>query len=278
MRVEANAIIGDFEIYPFKITFHLYLYVARASVLDGVVEGLLGYAVDGLLDLRRGLRLVAESGLNLDLVACPQSRRLFLQRHHEPLGLQRLRPQLEDQGSHLSQAGLRQGEGVVEGFGRLIRIALHQGARRLGAQGYAVEGLGDGIVQLAGEALTLFESGLAAGLGEEASVLDRHGGLVGDGLKEDLLFLAGLPSGEVAEKDGAHGPVPGDERQAVGDVPRHLAREAVYGGVAKVLQEKTAEVADEHGLPGAEGPQAGGRGPGPVGGLQARCVPLWEAV
>src|SRR5215212_9708900 len=238
MRVEANAIIGDFEIYPFKITFHLYLHVGRAGVLDGVVEGLLGYAVDGLLDLRRGLRLVAQDGLDLDLVACPQSRRLFLQRRHEPLTLQRLRPQLEDQGPHLGQAGLRQREDVLDRVGRPLWARLQQGSSGLGAQGYAVERLGDGVVQLAGEALTLFEGGLAAGFGEEAGVLDRHGGLVGDGLKEDLLFLAGLPSGEVAEEDGAHGPVPRDERQAVGDVPRHLANETVYGSVARVLQQK----------------------------------------
>ena len=56
-------------------------------------------------------------------------------------------------------------------------------------------------MQLAGQTLALLEGGLAAGLGEEAGVLDDHGGLIRDGPEKDLFVLAGLLPGKVGEVD-----------------------------------------------------------------------------
>jgi hypothetical protein len=73
-------------------------------VLDGVLQGLLGYAVEDLLRLRwhRGLRGRFE--VNLDPVPCPERRGLTAGRGDEAPGLQRLRPELEDERPHLGQA------------------------------------------------------------------------------------------------------------------------------------------------------------------------------
>jgi hypothetical protein len=56
-------------------------------------------------------------------------------------------------------------------------------------------------VQLTGQALALFEDRFAASFGEEAGVLDRHGGLVGDSLEEYLLVHARFLPGKIAEVD-----------------------------------------------------------------------------
>ena len=63
-------------------------------------------------------------------------------------------------------------------------------------------------MQLAGEALPLFERRRVLGRGEEARVLHRHRRLVGDGAQKDALVLAGFLSGQVVEVDGAQSPSP----------------------------------------------------------------------
>jgi hypothetical protein len=77
-RLEADAIVYYLEGYLLWGALHLYLHVAGPSVLDGVVEGFLGDAVNGLLHLERSLRLVAEGGHNIDPVAGLKGIRLFL--------------------------------------------------------------------------------------------------------------------------------------------------------------------------------------------------------
>ena len=47
--VEADAVVGDFEGYKFGVTSHLYLYIACAGMLDGVVRRLLDNAIECLL-------------------------------------------------------------------------------------------------------------------------------------------------------------------------------------------------------------------------------------
>jgi hypothetical protein len=51
---------------------------------------------------------------DVDLVSGVRRRRLLLQRGDETLGLQGLRPELEDEGAHLGEACLRQGRHVLQ--------------------------------------------------------------------------------------------------------------------------------------------------------------------
>jgi len=103
-------------------------------------------------------------------------------------------------------------------------------------------------VQLAGEALPLFQRRLAAGLGEKACVVYDDGGLIGDGRQEDPLVLAGLLSLEVAEVDRAQDSAPGDERHDEDRVPLGFAHGAVDGSVEGVLQHALTHVGGERGL------------------------------
>ena len=222
--------------------------------------------------------LFAERGLDSYAVTRLNGGGLFFEGGHEPLFLQRLRAQLEDERPHLGHPRFGEGGGVVEGLGGAFGGVRQELAGRLDPEGDAVEGLGDGVVQFAGELLALFEGGLAASLGEEPGVLDGHGGLVGDGPQEHLLVLAGLLFGEKAEEDRAQSPVPGDERQAVHDVPRRLANIAMDGRVQWIGEQEIPEVAHEDGTAAAECFEAGGLHPGPVGLPEACGIALGEAV
>ena len=66
--VETAAVVGELRGYPARVAFHLYLHFVGASMLDGVVEGLLGDAVVGIFCFQRNFRLLAEGGCDLDPV------------------------------------------------------------------------------------------------------------------------------------------------------------------------------------------------------------------
>ena len=66
--VETAALVGELRGYPARVAFHLYLHFVGASMLDGVVEGLLSDAVDVLSCFQRGFRPLAEGGCDLDPV------------------------------------------------------------------------------------------------------------------------------------------------------------------------------------------------------------------
>jgi hypothetical protein len=87
IRVEAHSVVRYLKAQRALIAHQLQPHAVRPGVLDGVVQRLLGDAVDGFLNLRRGTRLVAERGRDLYLVASPQGRGLLLERRHEPLRL-----------------------------------------------------------------------------------------------------------------------------------------------------------------------------------------------
>src|SRR5215218_10912465 len=117
------------------------------------------------------------------------------------------------------------------GVRQRVRVVGQELAGRLDPEGDAVEGLGDGIVQVTSQPLALLEGGLAAGFGEQPGVLDGDRRLVGNGPQEDLLVLARLRFREEAEEDLAKRKPPREQRQAVHDVPRRLAHEAMDGRV-----------------------------------------------
>ena len=85
--VEPDAIIRKVQGHLVRGALHPYLYFIRTGVLDGVVEGLLGDAVDGLFRFQRGLRLLVECGFDLDTMPGPECCGLFFERGHEPFGL-----------------------------------------------------------------------------------------------------------------------------------------------------------------------------------------------
>ena len=66
--VETAAVVGELRGYPDRVAFHFYLHFVSASILDGVVKGLLSDAVDVLSCFQRGFRLLAEGGCDLDPV------------------------------------------------------------------------------------------------------------------------------------------------------------------------------------------------------------------
>jgi hypothetical protein len=105
-------------------------------------------------------------------------------------------------------------------------------------------------------------------LGKEPGVLDHDGALVGDGLEEGLLVLAGLLIREVQEVDSAQGSAPRDKGHDISGVPRDIANEVVDRTVGGATQEKPPDVADKDRLVFAEGFYGGGRSPGSPGGVQ----------
>src|SRR5690625_6431052 len=78
----------------------------------------------------------------------------------EPVPLQRLGPQLEDQRPHLRQTGLSEVLDVGERFSRLMRRALQLLLGRVGSQEDAVQRLRHRVVQLARQVLPLLVSRL----------------------------------------------------------------------------------------------------------------------
>jgi hypothetical protein len=195
LRVEAETVVGDLERHLLGDAREPQPHGLGLGMLDGVVQGFLGDAVQSLFHSDRSRRFIAEVGPDVDAVPDLECGGLLFQRCDYPFVLQRLRPELEDERAHLCHARLGQGEHVFEGFHDLGRAVVEFPSGGVGAQGYAVECLGDGVVQPAGQALALFERGLATCLGEQAGVLHGDGGLVGDGLEEGPLVLSGLLPG-----------------------------------------------------------------------------------
>src|SRR5829696_1749591 len=250
--VEADAVVGDPERKALGRLFQLQFHVGRAGVFDRVVQGFLNDAVQGLFDLQGCFRLPVQLGLDPYAVARLDGGCLFFEGGDQALLLQRFWPELEDQGSHLGHPGFGEGGGVIQGLGGAFWVVGQELTGRLDPERYAVEGLGDGVVQLTGQPLALFEGGLAAGLGEEPGVLDSDGRLIGHGPQEYLLVLAGLSIGEEAEEHRSQRPALGDKRQAVGDVPWHLTHEAMDGSIQRVGEDVGPEVVPEDGTEAAE--------------------------
>src|SRR4051812_1814473 len=106
----------------------------------GVVQGLLGDAVERLFNFEGYLWLPVERGLDPYAVACLEGGGLFFQGGDEALPLQGLRAQLEDEGAHLGHPRFCEGGGVVEGFGGAFGIVGQELAGGLDPKGDAVEG------------------------------------------------------------------------------------------------------------------------------------------
>src|SRR4051794_9148761 len=95
---------------------------------------------------------------------------------------------------------------MLQRLGYAAGVAGEQRAGGAGMKGYAEDGLRDGVVQLAGETLTLFQGGFALGLGEEAGVLYGNGGLIGYGIEEAYLLARGLSTRYVVTVERAEYP------------------------------------------------------------------------
>ncbi|MDZ7726747.1 MAG: hypothetical protein U5Q44_00340 [Dehalococcoidia bacterium] len=136
-------------------------------MLDGVGERLLGDAVDGLLGFDGDIGLGAEIGVDGDLVAGARGGDLAFERGDEAVGLDGVGAQLEDEGAKLGEASLGEGEDVVQRLrecsGERLRVAFEQGARGPRAEADAIERLRNRVVEVAGDALALFERVLPAG-------------------------------------------------------------------------------------------------------------------
>jgi hypothetical protein len=146
------------------------------------------------------------------------------------------------------------------------------------AQGYAVERLGDGVVQLPGEALPLFEGGLALRGGEQLGVLHRNRNLVGNGAQEDPLVLGGLSTGQVVEVDGAERLSARDKRHNIYSVPSGFADEGVNGSVERVVEKHSPDVVREGWPLRTEYANHAPMDPGPPGSLHGGCVALGQAM
>ncbi len=86
---------------PSGTVFTLRSTLVAPECLTALCMGLLGDAIERFLALRRYVGLLAKVGAHVDPVPGLYGRRPLLKRADEALGLQRLRPELEDEGAHL---------------------------------------------------------------------------------------------------------------------------------------------------------------------------------
>ena len=106
------------------------------------------------------------------------------------LGLrQRGRPQLQKQRAHLGQGSSGQLPQLLQPLPALLGVALVDAGQDLGDEADREEGLADGVVQVAGQALPLPAGGQLVGVLVEAGVLDGDGQLVGQGLGGEHVLL-----------------------------------------------------------------------------------------
>jgi hypothetical protein len=142
-RFETDAVVADLKHEGVTVFDPCQAQPGCPRVLHSVVQRLASDPVELLFHLQRQVGLVAEIGLDLEVVAIAQRSRLPGQHHDEPLGCQEFGPQLKDQRSHLSQPSLRQRHDLIEDLGDLPRIALQQDARGSSTERHAVEHLRD---------------------------------------------------------------------------------------------------------------------------------------
>lgn len=76
-RIEAGAVVRDFQGDAARVVLELQICPACAGVLDGVVQGLLGYAVECLLGFQGQLGLLAQRSVHRELVTGLERRRLL---------------------------------------------------------------------------------------------------------------------------------------------------------------------------------------------------------
>src|SRR5918992_1718282 len=79
LRIEAPTIVANFQDDLTRLLLQSQLYTISLGVLDRVVQGLLGYAIDCLFYLQRRVGFVAKGYVDRNLVACLRQCRLFFQ-------------------------------------------------------------------------------------------------------------------------------------------------------------------------------------------------------
>src|SRR2546426_8382724 len=88
-RIKPLAIITYFHGNHLAHLLQAQLYLARTSVLDCVMQGFLRNTIKVLFDFEGHIGLITEVHLNDDALPRMQRRRLFVERSHQPFGLQR---------------------------------------------------------------------------------------------------------------------------------------------------------------------------------------------
>src|SRR5215204_909481 len=78
-RIEALTIVANLQEDLVRLLLQVQLHTLSLGVLDRVVQGLLGDAIDCLLYLQRRLGFVAKGRVDRKLVACLHQCRLFFQ-------------------------------------------------------------------------------------------------------------------------------------------------------------------------------------------------------
>src|SRR5918994_5360771 len=121
-RIEAPTIVANFQEDLVRVLLQPQLHTLSLGVLERVVQGLLGDAIDCLFYLQRRVWFGAKGHVDRKPVARLHQCRLFFQSSDQALGRQGLRAQLEDQGTHLGQARLGQREHVLQRLGDPVGV------------------------------------------------------------------------------------------------------------------------------------------------------------
>ncbi len=95
------------------------------------MERLLSNAVDGVLGRDRCLGLITQAEVDVHTLARTNRRRLMSNGHHQAIGLQRLRAQIEDERPHLGQPAVREVEHVIQRLQHLVAVSVQQLQRRV---------------------------------------------------------------------------------------------------------------------------------------------------
>src|SRR5262245_10887099 len=184
--VEAHAVVVHGDRHRAAAGVDLDRDRLRLRVADGVVQRLLHDAVE--LDLPGGLGLgrALHAQFGAEVVGAAEDVEVLAYCGDEAVGLEVRGTQLEHERAELR---LRLSGQLPDSFDLGLgarRITAHQPAGRLGRERKAEQVLCHRVVELAGEPVPLLDdTQLAAGL-EEASVLDRDGGVGGEHA-DDLL-------------------------------------------------------------------------------------------
>ena len=184
-------------------------------MLVDVVERLLGDTVEGELDLRREALLALDRHVDRK-VRAPAKHLTQLTQKVAQLGLNDgRRAQLEQQGAHLRQSAAGEGAHILESLHASLGVFGPEAGQHLGNEARREEGLGDGVVQLASQALALLEGGALLSLLVEPGVLHGHRCLVGDGAHEaDLVSHCRNPARRAAVR-GTDRAAPEHERDTI---------------------------------------------------------------
>src|SRR5438132_7098195 len=140
-------------------------------MLDQVMQRFLRDSIDRLFGIERDGGFIREVRPYVDAVPALDRISSFGERSDQAFTLERFRLQFQDQAAHIGERRLCKAEDVIKWLHRSLRIAGETIPCRPGPQGYPVQRLRHGIVQLARETLPFSERDLILNGADQAKDL-----------------------------------------------------------------------------------------------------------